>query len=53
MHRLLADSFVAVLDDVWDFAKQQLSAGATDDQVRAWLHKRRLDQHGAASISAR
>ncbi len=46
MHRLLADSFIAVLDDVWDFAKQQLGASATDDQIRAWLHERRLDQHG-------
>ena len=46
MHRLLAGSFVAVLDEVWDFAKQQLGAAATDDQVRAWLHERRLDQHG-------
>jgi hypothetical protein len=46
MHRLLADSFVAVLDNVWDYAKQQLGAAATDDQIRAWLHTRRLDQHG-------
>jgi len=46
MHRLLRDSFVAVLDDIWDYARNQIGAAATDDQIRAWLHKRRLDQHG-------
>lgn len=44
MHRLLEDSFVAVLDDVWDFAKNQIGDGASDDAIRDWLHKRRLDQ---------
>jgi hypothetical protein len=45
MHRLLEDSFVAVLDDVWSFAKQQLGDDTSQDAIRAWLHKRRLDQH--------
>ena len=46
MHRLLRDSFTAVLDEVWDFARNQIGASATDDQIRDWLHERRLDQHG-------
>ncbi len=46
IHRLLEDSFIAVLDDVWAYAKAEIGSAATDDQVRAWLHQRRLDQHG-------
>jgi hypothetical protein len=46
MHRLLADSFVAVLDDVWDHAANQIGAGATPVQILKWLHQRGLDQHG-------
>ena len=46
MHRLLRDIFVAVLDDVWAYAKQQVGNSATDDEIRAWLHQQRLDQHG-------
>lgn len=46
MHRLLEDSFHAALDDIWDFAKGQFASDATVDDIRAWLHKRRLDQHG-------
>jgi hypothetical protein len=46
LHRLLEDSFQAVLDEIWSYARQQLGAGATDDTIRAWLHRRRLDQHG-------
>src|SRR5262245_16906101 len=45
MHRLLEDSFIAVLDDVWKFAKGEVGGSATDDKVRSWLHRRRLDQH--------
>lgn len=45
MHRLLEEVFVAVLDDVWNFAKKQVGDGASDDAIRAWLKKRRLDQH--------
>jgi len=45
MHRLLEDSFVAVLDDIWSFAKHQVGDNASQDAIRAWLHKRRLDQH--------
>jgi D-alanyl-D-alanine carboxypeptidase-like protein len=35
-----------VLDEIWSCARQQAGAGATDDAIRAWLHRRRLDQHG-------
>lgn len=46
IHRLLRDSFVAVLDEIWEHARQEIGAGATPDQIRAWLHRRRLDLHG-------
>jgi hypothetical protein len=46
LHRLLEDSLLAVLDDIWSHAREQIGTGATDDQIRAWLHQRRLDQHG-------
>jgi hypothetical protein len=46
MNRLLEDVFVAVLDDIRDHVRQDLGASATDDQIRAQLHKLRLDQHG-------
>lgn len=45
IHRLLKDSFTAVLDEIWDFAKQQAGAAATDEDVRQWLHLHHLDQH--------
>ena len=46
MHRLLEDVFHAVLDDVWNFAKDQIGGSPTPDAIRDWLHKRRLDLHG-------
>jgi hypothetical protein len=46
MHKLLADSFIAVLDDIWAHAAEEVGPGATDDEIRDWLHARRLDQHG-------
>jgi D-alanyl-D-alanine carboxypeptidase-like protein len=46
MHKLLADSFQEVLRDIWQHADVQLGGGASDDDIRAWLHERRLDQHG-------
>jgi hypothetical protein len=46
IHRLLRDSFVAVLDDIWQHARQEIGTGATPDEIRAWLHNRRLDLHG-------
>lgn len=49
MHRVLEEVFVAVLDDVWNFAKKQVGDGASDDAIRAWLHTRRLDQHAGFS----
>jgi len=46
MHKLLADSFRQVLEEIWQHAQTEAGAGATDDQIRAWLHERRLDVHG-------
>jgi hypothetical protein len=46
MHILLEDLFQSALNDIWNRAKQQVGASPSDDAVRAWLHKRRLDQHG-------
>ena len=46
LHRLLADSFLIVLQQIWEHAKQQLTVPATDDAIRAWLHQNRLDQTG-------
>jgi hypothetical protein len=46
LHRLLEDSFHAVLGDIWAFAKAKLGDGASNDEIRRWLHRRRLDQHG-------
>jgi hypothetical protein len=46
LHRLLEDSFHSVLDDIWAYAASQLNSPAPADEIRAWLHRRRLDQHG-------
>ncbi len=46
MHKLLADSFQGALDDIWNFAKRQIGSSVSDDAIRDWLHKKRLDQHG-------
>jgi hypothetical protein len=46
LHKLLEDVFVAALDDIWKHAAEEVGQGASDDEIRAWLHKRRLDQHG-------
>jgi hypothetical protein len=45
LHRLLEDAFHAALDDVWAHATKELGASSSPDDVRAWLHRRRLDQH--------
>jgi D-alanyl-D-alanine carboxypeptidase len=46
IHRLLEDSFHAALDDVWALAKSKVGAGGSNDDIREWIHRRRLDQHG-------
>lgn len=46
MHKLLEDSFHSVLDDVWNYAKNQIGGSPSGDAIRAWLHQKRLDQHG-------
>ena len=46
MHKLLEDVFHGVLDDVWNFAKDQIGGSPSQDAIRDWLHKRRLDLHG-------
>ena len=45
MHRLLESSFLVVMKQIWDHAKQTINA-SSDDAVRAWLHENRLDQTG-------
>jgi hypothetical protein len=45
IHRLLAETFRAALDDVWAHAAGAVGQPATSDDIRAWLHRRRLDQH--------
>lgn len=39
IHRLLLPSLLLVIQEIWDFAKQQLPVGASDDDIRTWLHK--------------
>lgn len=46
MHRLLADVFVATLDEIWAYAQRQIGGVPSTGTVRAWLHDRRLDVHG-------
>lgn len=46
LHRLVEDSFHSVLADIWAYAKLQIGPSAGSDDIRAWLHRRRLDQHG-------
>ena len=46
IHRLLQDSFNAVLNDIWQHAIAELGGNPTDDQVRDWLHNLRLDITG-------
>lgn len=45
IHTLLADSFHAVLSDIWDHAKTQIGGSPSVTDIRAWLHNLRLDQH--------
>jgi len=46
IHKLLADSFTTVLTEIWAYAKTAIGAGATDDEIRKWLHDKCLDQTG-------
>lgn len=46
MHRQLRDSFTAVLNDIWEYARRQVGARATDEEILGWLHERRLNVHG-------
>lgn len=46
IHVLLADSFTAVLTEIWEHAKAQLPANATTAQIQQWLHAKRVDQTG-------
>jgi hypothetical protein len=46
LHRLLEDSFHNVLADIWGHASQVIGSKASADQIRSWLHERRMDQHG-------
>lgn len=46
LHRLLADSFVSVLDEIWSVAARECGGGASNGDIRAWLHQHCMDQHG-------
>lgn len=46
LHKMLADSFAAVLSGIWAYARAQCGAGAGDEDIRSWLHEHRLDLHG-------
>jgi hypothetical protein len=46
MHKLLQDDFVAILDEVWNYAKNQIGDQATEIEIQQWLHEKRVDQHG-------
>jgi len=46
MHKLLAEVFTTVLNEIWDYAKNQVGDAVSDDEVRIWLHQRRLDITG-------
>jgi hypothetical protein len=46
MHRLLEDSFHNALTDIWHEAADRIGGDPPLDQIRQWLHERRLDQHG-------
>jgi hypothetical protein len=46
MHRLLAEVFNIVMQQIWAYTKHQLGASATDNAIRTWLHQNRLDQTG-------
>src|SRR5688572_20225738 len=46
MHRLLEDSFHNVLAEIWQHAAEDIGGDPTAEAIRAWLHERRLDQHG-------
>src|SRR6266404_4659017 len=50
LHRKLHDLFRDVLNLVWEFAakdlKKKLGKAPSDDEVRAYLHDLRVDQHG-------
>jgi len=46
MHKLLEESFLNVLEEIWEHAKGEVGADATEVKIREWLHKNRLDIHG-------
>lgn len=46
IHRLLSGSFLTVMQQIWDHAKQQIPGTSSDDEIRSWLHQNRLDQTG-------
>jgi D-alanyl-D-alanine carboxypeptidase len=45
MHRLVADTFVAVLDDVFERAREEVANTNDDDKVRQFLHQKRMDEN--------
>ena len=45
IHNLLADSFHSALNEIWKYAQQQIGGTPTSEQIRTWLHDKRVDQH--------
>lgn len=45
LHVLLEPIFTAAMKEIWDYAADQLNSQNEDD-IRKWLHERRLDQTG-------
>lgn len=39
MHKLIEGEFVAVLKEIWQYAKKELGAAAGDEDTRKWLHE--------------
>lgn len=46
LHRLLKDSYLAVLGEVWAFATLQIGGKPANAAVSQWLHNLRLDETG-------
>lgn len=44
MHKLLKDLFLKSLNEIWNYAKQEIGDSPSDDTIRNWLHNLRVDQ---------
>ena len=48
IHKALAPTVTNVLREIWDYARRQVGASASDAEIRQWLNVRRLDLYGGA-----